>query len=491
MRKIHLGTKGFVSAILFYAVILTANQVALSQYICPTPVTSTGQTGSIGAGDATQTGRVFRDGIPSSCTGGAPTAAPVAGTYRFDSYNFTNPTGQAACVTVDLNATGCGGTANNSTQINAYSTFNPANVASGLIGKPGFSTVATGSLGFPIAAGGAFTIVVHEVVANGGCASYNFTVTYRTGCRQAGYDRSGDGKADPTYFTPSTKTWNILNSAGGTNSLLFGLNGDIITPGDYTGDGQTDVSTYRPSTNTLYYSTSQTSPQTNVTYVPFGASGDVPVPNDYDKDGKTDVAVWRPSDGFWYILRSSTSTVQFQKWGQSGDTPITGDYDGDLAGDFGIVRNGATNRQWFILNSNFAYGFQYGCATTAPFCNNPITFGTNTDRLVTGDFDGDLRSDIAIFRPSDGTWQYLRSGSSTVGNAPGAIAGFAWGINGDIPQPADYDGDKRTDFAVFRPSNGTWYISNSTNGTYATFSTPVWGTATDQPASSPYLVSNP
>lgn len=491
MKKIQLTRKGIISAVLFYALFLTANQMAFSQYICQPNGASEVRTGSIGAGDPTQTGRVFRDGIPSSCAGGVPTAAAVAGSYRFDQYSFTNPTGLPACVTVDLDATGCGGTANNTTQINAYTgTFVPTNVMTNLVGKPGFSTIGNGSLGFPVAAGASFVVTVHEVVANGGCTSYTIRVTYRTNCRQAGYDRTSDGKADPTVFTPGTGTWNVLNSAGGTNTLLFGQSGDTITPGDYTGDGQTDVSTYRSSANTWYYSTSQTSPQTNVTYVPWGAAGDVPVPADYDKDGRTDVAVWRPSNGVWYILRSSNSTIQYTNWGSLGDTPVAGDYDGDLAADFAVVRNGASNRQWYVLNSNFNYGFQYGCPTTTPFCGNPITFGLNTDRLVSGDFDGDLRSDIGIFRPSDGSWHYLRS-TSTVGNAPGAVSGFAWGLSGDIPQPADYDGDRRTDFAVFRPSTGVWYINNSNNGAYDTFSAPTWGTSTDQPATSPYRISNP
>lgn len=487
MKKYTLGIRDLLSVLSCVALILTVNQSVFTQYFCHPNGAPEVRTGAIAAGDATQTARVFRDAIPSSCTGGVPTAAPVAGSFRFDQYPFTNPTGQPACVTVDLNATACG---TNSTQINAYSpTFDPANVMTNLVGKPGFSTTASGSLSFPIAAGASFVVTVHEVVAGAGCPNYSITVTYRTNCRQSGYDKTNDGKADPTYFRPSTGIWNVLNSDGGTSALTFGLNGDIITPGDYTGDGQTDVSTYRTSANTWFYSTSQTAPQTNVTYVPWGVAGDIPVPADYDRDGKTDVAVWRPSDGTYYIFRSSNSTAMFQKWGTTGDTPITGDYDGDLAADFALLRPNGANYNWMILNSNFAYGFQFGCPTATPFCGSPISFGLTSDRPVSGDFDGDLRTDIAVWRPSDGNWYYFRSGSATTGNTPGATIGIApFGLAGDIPQPADYDGDKKSDLAVFRPSTGIWWINRSSD---SVVTNAAWGSATDLPATSPYRMTNP
>ena len=80
-------------------------------------------------------------------------------------------------------------------------------------------------------------------------------------------------------------------------------------------------------------------------------------------------------------------------------------------------------------------------------------------------------ADIAVFRPSDGVW-YLRYS----GNTP--PAGFQWGGGADVPVPGDYNGDGLTDIAVFRPSDGTWYLRFSGNNLTSGIQ---WGVGTDIP----------
>lgn len=68
---------------------------------------------------------------------------------------------------------------------------------------------------------------------------------------------------------------------------------------------------------------------------------------------------------------------------------------------------------------------------------------------------------MSVFRPSNGTWYSVGSGS-----------GFTltqFGVATDVPVAGDYDGDGKSDIAVFRPSNGNWYLVTSAGFTVINF----------------------
>lgn len=135
------------------------------------------------------------------------------------------------------------------------------------------------------------------------------------------------------------------------------------------------------------------------------------------------------------------------------------DFDGDGKTDISIFR--PSNGQWWLHRS-----------TSGVIAHS---FGNSADRLTPGDFTGDGKADVAIFRPTTGEWFILRSENST-------FYSFPFGMSGDLPVQADYDGDGRYDAAVFRPSNSTWYVQGTTVGTSST----RYGATGDRPVPSDY-----
>ncbi len=82
-----------------------------------------------------------------------------------------------------------------------------------------------------------------------------------------------------------------------------------------------------------------------------------------------------------------------------------------------------------------------------------VNWGLTDDRPVPGDYDGDGRMDIAVWRPSTGGWFRLLSSTNYT-----SFTTAQWGVSTDIPIAADYNGDGKTDITVFRPGTGTWFV---------------------------------
>ena len=90
------------------------------------------------------------------------------------------------------------------------------------------------------------------------------------------------------------------------------------------------------------------------------------------------------------------------------------------------------------------------------------------------DFDGDGKSDISVFRRSDGYWYIMKSS--------GGFSFIKWGLANDNLVPGDYDGDGKTDLAVQRSAD--WRTDNYDNYFYILRSSDnsllakQWGTST-------------
>lgn len=120
------------------------------------------------------------------------------------------------------------------------------------------------------------------------------------------------------------------------------------------------------------------------------------------------------------------------------------DFDGDGRSDISVFR--PSDAVWYLDQST--QGF------------SATQFGVSTDKIVPADYDGDGRTDIGVYRPSTGTWYCLNSSTGT-------MSAVQFGASEDLLTPADYDGDGRADTSVFRPSDGVWYRLNSSTGSFA------------------------
>jgi hypothetical protein len=238
----------------------------------------------------------------------------------------------------------------------------------------------------------------------------------------------------------------------------MGKKGDIPVPGNYAGDG-VRLALYRPSDNTWLIKGLGTNnwdnSAGNVT-VHFGKKDDIPVPGDYMGDGITRFAVFRPSEGNWYIKGPGLADWEHSQGnftiqaGNKGDIPVPADYVGCKRTQIAIYRPG--DKTWYIKGpDNFNWNTSQG--------NQHFKFGSKDpkDVPVPADYFGEGKVRAAFFDDDKGNFTIKGAGFANYDDSQGNLT-VQCGGKGDIPVPGDYFGEGKARLAVFRPGAQTWYI---------------------------------
>lgn len=151
----------------------------------------------------------------------------------------------------------------------------------------------------------------------------------------------------------------------------------------------------------------------------------------------------------YYVNFHSVSIPGGEIRGQIKQAFTTTDYDGDGRSDPAVFRQSA-NQFWVDHSNNNNWTiFLHGTGAGDIFLNN------------TADFDGDGRFDPLLLKldaSSNATWSIFQTGTNTIRNVQLGIFTTAMG---DTLAISDYDGDGMQDPAIFRRSTGDWWIIQS------------------------------
>lgn len=228
--------------------------------------------------------------------------------------------------------------------------------------------------------------------------------------------------------------WELDNCFAQHPGFSVGMPSPLV--GDFDANNFTDFAVYRPATGHWHIRPNNTIAAAEID-LDWGQPTDIPVPGRYSAEGVLDYGLYRPSTGYWRIKSGVNGSTEAIQWGAPEDIPVPGDFDGDGFTDLAVWRPSTG-----CLYNRHGDDIQLGRAGDIPA---PGHFYAGVDGAPPP-------LCFAVFRPTTTChWRIWRPRFSD-------IVTLEWGRAGDIPVPGDYDGDGLDELAVWRPSNGKWYM---------------------------------
>ncbi|MEM7587833.1 MAG: VCBS repeat-containing protein [Acidobacteriota bacterium] len=163
-------------------------------------------------------------------------------------------------------------------------------------------------------------------------------------------------------------------------------------------------------------------------------------------------------------------------FGVAGDEPITGDWNGDGKDEIGVYRRATPEnglvRDLFLLDSD-------GSCSWNPAADQLCQFGLDGDAPIVGDWNGDGDDDIGVtvgrlfFQDLDESCTWT----------PATDRVDLLGLVGDEPIIGDWNGDGDDNIGVYRPSSRLYLMDLDEDGRFmlATDLACLFGLAGDQP----------
>lgn len=225
------------------------------------------------------------------------------------------------------------------------------------------------------------------------------------------------------------------------------------------------IGIFRPSTGEWFLDKNGTGSldacRTDSCLGPLGKEGDIPVAGAWMGTQATFLGVFDPGAATWYldlngngVLDGCEANACRYIYGEPGDLPVVGDWTGEGRTKIGVFRP-ATGEWHFDINGD---GDLAGCNLNS--CTR--IFGGSGDLPVVGDWTGEGKTKIGVFRPGTGEWLLDFSGDGDGKSCAGQC--LSLGAEGDVPVVGDWDATGADKIGVFRPSTGEWFLDLNGNG---------------------------